>query len=61
MCDDDREYDLEGWPPRPSFGEGNQMFSGCYELDTNARHHLAVVRIKMGDIGEGNVSTFCRF
>jgi len=55
MCDDDREYDVEGWPPRPNTSEGIQMASGHYELDTNPRHRLAVARIKMGDTEEGKV------
>lgn len=58
MCDDDREYDMEGWPARPNTGEGIQTLSGYYNLDTNARHRLAVARIKMGDTEEGKV---CRF
>jgi len=59
MCDDDREYDLEESPPRPSAGEGSQVPSGHYELDTNARHRLAVARIKMGDVEEGKVGRLC--
>lgn len=56
ICDDDREYDLGGWLERPSIGEGNiQVPSGHYELDANARHRLAVARIKMGDAEEGRV------
>jgi general transcription factor 3C polypeptide 3 (transcription factor C subunit 4) len=58
MCDDDREYDMEGWPSRPNIGEGIQMASGFYNLDSNARHRLAVGRIKMGDTEEGKVYIF---
>ncbi|CAA7263975.1 unnamed protein product [Cyclocybe aegerita] len=55
MCEDDREYDVEGWPPRPSGAEGDTTQAGKYELDVNARHRLAVARIKMGDIDEGKL------
>ena len=55
MCDDDREYDVEGWPSRSNTGEGMAVSSGYYVLDTNARHRLAVARIKMGDFEEGKV------
>jgi general transcription factor 3C polypeptide 3 (transcription factor C subunit 4) len=61
MCDDDREYDMEGWPPRSNTGEGMPAASGCYTLDANARHRLAVARIKMGDAGEGKVCTLLLF
>ncbi|KAF9526180.1 hypothetical protein CPB83DRAFT_896331 [Crepidotus variabilis] len=55
MCDDDREYDQDGWPGRPNTAEGAQMPPGNYVLDTNARHRLAVARIKMGDNDEGQL------
>ena len=55
MYEDDREYDMEGWPPRASATEGAVVHSGGYELDPNARHRLAVARIKMGDVEEGKV------
>jgi len=55
MCEDDREYDQPGWPPRPTTAEANAMLAGNYELDANARHRLAVARIKMGDLEEGKV------
>ncbi|EAU87481.2 RNA polymerase III transcription factor [Coprinopsis cinerea okayama7 len=38
-------------PGRPGAG----MQPGYYPLDTNARHRLAVARIKMGDVDEGKV------
>jgi general transcription factor 3C polypeptide 3 (transcription factor C subunit 4) len=50
-CEDDREFDLEGGhvvregEPRP----------GAYQLDVNARHRLAIARIKNGDVDEGKV------
>ncbi len=51
-CDDDREYDF-GEGIRASDGE---LEPGMYKLDVNARHRLAIARIKMGDITEGKVS-----
>ncbi|KAH6893966.1 hypothetical protein BKA70DRAFT_1160794 [Coprinopsis sp. MPI-PUGE-AT-0042] len=50
LCEDDREYDLEGMPPR---ADGGPVEPGFFALDTNARHRLAVARIKMGDVDEG--------
>jgi len=58
LYEDDREYDQEGWPPRPSVSEGAVVHSGGFELDPNARHRLAVARIKMGDIEEGKVRVY---
>lgn len=55
LCEDDREYDPEDWPPRPIQPEGNTVHAGNYSLDTNSRHRLAVARIKMGDTEEGMV------
>ena len=53
-CEDDREYDVnEG--TRTGMGEG-ELEPGMYGLDVNARHRLAIARIKMGDVGEGKVS-----
>ena len=58
LCEDDREYDREDWPARSRFGEGGSAPAGNFELDPNARHRLAVARIKMGDIEEGKVCLF---
>ncbi|PPQ91090.1 hypothetical protein CVT25_013128 [Psilocybe cyanescens] len=55
LCEDDREYDMEGWPPRTVSDEGGAVPAGNYELDPNARHRLAVARIKMGDVDEGKL------
>lgn len=52
-CQDDREWDLEG-APRALLREG-ELRPGGYPLDPNARHRLAVARIKMGDTEEGKV------
>ncbi|TFK26991.1 TPR-like protein [Coprinopsis marcescibilis] len=49
LCEDDREYDIPNISPR----EGGAVDPGYFDLDTNARHRLAVARIKMGDIEEG--------
>ena len=56
LCEDDREYDPDGWPPRSNPAEGGTLDAGRHELDANSRHRLAVARIKMGDIEEGKVS-----
>lgn len=60
--EDDREWDM---PVGPA-GEGaraiaeGEVHPGMYPLDVNARHRLAISRIKMGDISEGNVR-LCEF
>ena len=56
MCEDDREYDMDGWPGRSVIGEGGGIQAGRFELDANARHRLAVARIKKGEIEKGKVS-----
>jgi general transcription factor 3C polypeptide 3 (transcription factor C subunit 4) len=52
-CEDDREYDETDW--RTGNGRERELPPGKYPLDVNARHRLAVARIKMGDIEEGMV------
>lgn len=61
LCEDDREYDRDDWPARSSFGEGGSVRAGNFELDPNARHRLAVARIKMGDVEEGKVCCFISY
>lgn len=56
LSEDDREFDLEGWPPRVISAETGSVQPGRFELDANARHRLAVARIKMGEIEEGKVT-----
>ena len=57
-CEDDREYDV----PRDSAGGGaprggeGEVQPGYYPLDVNARHRLAIARIRGGDIDEGKAS-----
>ena len=59
-CEDDREWDV---PPESGGGgvvrggEG-EMQPGCYPLDVNARHRLAIARIRGGDVDEGKVRVF---
>jgi general transcription factor 3C polypeptide 3 (transcription factor C subunit 4) len=60
LCEDDREYDPEDWPPRPIPAEGTTMQAGNHPLDANSRHRLAVARIKMGDVEEGKVRSSMR-
>ncbi|KAF8957215.1 hypothetical protein BDZ97DRAFT_1924824 [Flammula alnicola] len=55
LCEDDREYDPEDWPPRAGAGEEGAVQAGHHELDANSRHRLAVARIKMGDVEEGKL------
>ncbi|KAH7927002.1 TPR-like protein [Leucogyrophana mollusca] len=56
MCEDDREYDLPnedgdtGVPQR--LGD---VQPGMYPLDVNARHRLAIARIKLGEVDEGKM------
>lgn len=49
---DDREYDVEGAsPPRTEGGTA----PGFYPISSNARHRLAMARLKLGDLEEGKV------
>ncbi|KIM61704.1 hypothetical protein SCLCIDRAFT_1215803 [Scleroderma citrinum Foug A] len=53
VCQDDREYDIppeEGGAVRQRYDD---LQPGFYVLDINARHRLAISRIKMGDMEEG--------
>ncbi|GBE87309.1 TPR-like protein [Sparassis crispa] len=51
VCDDDREYDTtEGMR-----GAEGELQPGMYPLDVNARHRLAIARIKMGEVDEGKM------
>ncbi len=55
-CEDDREWDVpDSGVARNSDGE---MPPGMYPLDVNARHRLAIARIKGGDIEEGKVHKY---
>ncbi|KAG6897632.1 hypothetical protein C0992_012861 [Termitomyces sp. T32_za158] len=54
-CDDDREYDLPEMPLRGGVGEDGSVAPGKFPLDINARHRLAVARIRMGEIEEGKL------
>ncbi|KAH9065441.1 TPR-like protein [Lactarius vividus] len=50
-CEDDREYDETDW--RAGNTRERELLPGKYPLDVNARHRLAIARIKVGDIEEG--------
>ncbi|KAG6843906.1 hypothetical protein H0H87_011895, partial [Tephrocybe sp. NHM501043] len=54
-CEDDREFDLPETSPRLGVGEEGSVEPGRYPMDINARHRLAVARIKMGEIEEGKL------
>ncbi|KAG7095406.1 hypothetical protein E1B28_006157 [Marasmius oreades] len=51
--DDDREYDTDEMPTRNSQSGDETSEAGRYPLDVNARHRLALARIKMGETEEG--------
>ncbi|KAJ7512667.1 TPR-like protein [Mycena galericulata] len=51
MCDDDREYDLAEFNRNVE----SEPQPGMFPLDVNARHRLAVARIKMGEIEEAKL------
>ncbi|KIY61656.1 TPR-like protein [Cylindrobasidium torrendii FP15055 ss-10] len=54
LCEDDREYDppVVDIPRRTNSGG---VEPGRYFMDVNARHRLAIARIKMGDTEEGQL------
>lgn len=55
---DDREFDLSEFADssrRVSEAGASTIESGRYFIDVNARHRLAVARIKLGDIEEGKM------
>ncbi|KAG6915765.1 hypothetical protein DXG01_009970 [Tephrocybe rancida] len=54
-CEDDREYDLPETVPRLGVGDNGSVEPGRFPLDINARHRLAVARIKMGEVEEGKL------
>jgi general transcription factor 3C polypeptide 3 (transcription factor C subunit 4) len=57
LCQDDREFDLPEWAARSNNGgeDATEVTSGRFPLDINARHRLAVARIKLGEFNEGKV------
>lgn len=61
LCGDDREYDLPKWNARAANGgeDATEVTSGRFPLDINARHRLAVARIKLGEMDEGKVCSDC--
>ena len=56
VCEDDREYDVPGQEGTEPVHRAGDVKPGYYPLDINARHRVAVARIKMGDTEEGKVS-----
>ncbi|RPD58991.1 TPR-like protein [Lentinus tigrinus ALCF2SS1-7] len=52
-CEDDREWDVPGIAVVR--GTDGEVQPGMYPLDVNARHRLAIARIKAGDIEEGKM------
>ncbi|EJD05267.1 TPR-like protein [Fomitiporia mediterranea MF3/22] len=55
-CSDDREYDVEGFV-REGSEDNLAIKQGFHPLDINARHRLAIARLKIGDIEEGRMHT----
>ncbi|KAJ6468532.1 TPR-like protein [Mycena vitilis] len=61
LCADDREFDCEGMEVARVFDlkgdddDDGDFEAGYFELDVNARHRLAIARIKMGELEEGKV------
>ncbi|KAK7058184.1 TPR-like protein [Favolaschia claudopus] len=62
LCRDDREFDVldEGGEgvERMDNGDGEEeedIEPGYHELDVNARHRLAIARIRMGELDEGKM------
>ncbi|KAJ8082877.1 transcription factor TFIIIC subunit tfc4 [Marasmius tenuissimus] len=53
LIEDDREYDVDGMAPRQQQVGEEAREPGRYPLDVNARHRLAIARIKMGETEEG--------
>ncbi|KAL5525422.1 TFC4 [Sanghuangporus sanghuang] len=53
-CPDDREYDVEGFV-RSDDEDNLAIKQGFYPLDINARHRLAIARLKLGDFAEGRM------
>jgi general transcription factor 3C polypeptide 3 (transcription factor C subunit 4) len=60
LCGDDREYDCESAAIVRAIEAVDDVEPGYYELDVNARHRLAIARIKMGDMEEGKVGFVLR-
>ena len=54
VCDDDREYDVVA-NGRDMSSRGGEVQPGMFPLDINARHRLAIARIKLGELEEGKV------
>ena len=52
-CEDDREFDIVG----SAVIRSGTVAQGMHELDLNARHRLAVSRIKLGDVEEGQAGS----
>ena len=58
-CEDDREYDEGDWRVPGGVGREGELAPGRFPLDVNARHRLAVARIKMRETDEGMVGLVC--
>ncbi|KAI0315216.1 hypothetical protein OF83DRAFT_1133046 [Amylostereum chailletii] len=53
-CEDDREFDEKDWRAQ-AVGKERELPPGLYPLDVNARHRLAVARIRMRETEEGQM------
>ncbi|KAJ7876870.1 TPR-like protein [Mycena olivaceomarginata] len=54
LCSDDREFDCEESYVERAVEE-DDVDPGYYELDVNARHRLAIARIRLGELEEGKM------
>ncbi|KAJ7192484.1 hypothetical protein GGX14DRAFT_552972 [Mycena pura] len=57
LCEDDREFDGPDGPAARVCDAVNGVSTGNNALDVNARHRLAIARIKMGELEEGKMHT----
>jgi general transcription factor 3C polypeptide 3 (transcription factor C subunit 4) len=55
MVSDDREYDVEGTKRPASDDDTEAVQPGHFDLDVNARHRIAIARLKLGEIDEAKV------
>ncbi|KAJ7805997.1 hypothetical protein B0H14DRAFT_3882550 [Mycena olivaceomarginata] len=54
LCSDDREFDCEESYVERAVEE-DDVDPGYYKLDVNARHRIAIARIRLGELGEGKM------
>ncbi|KAJ6622252.1 hypothetical protein B0H10DRAFT_2014932 [Mycena sp. CBHHK59/15] len=55
LCSDDREFDFESRDIIRAVDGIEDIDPGYHDIDVNARHRLAIARIKLGEIEEGKL------